>query len=78
MWAATGDMPVYQIRTPASSLPQGVVVSPSTNNLHNPQIMAEEVTRKRELRLLKNRALHCFQGSCPGVPEKEKGIREMS
>ncbi|KAE8595790.1 hypothetical protein XENTR_v10015884 [Xenopus tropicalis] len=53
--AATGDMPVYQIRTPASSLPQGVVVSPSTNNLHNPQIMAEEVTRKRELRLLKNR-----------------------
>ncbi|XP_018124541.1 cAMP-responsive element modulator isoform X2 [Xenopus laevis] len=54
MWA-TGDMPAYQIRSPASSLPQAVVVTPSTNNLDNPPMMAEETTRKRELRLFKNR-----------------------
>ncbi|KAM4688551.1 cAMP-responsive element modulator isoform 1-T2 [Discoglossus pictus] len=53
--AATGDMPAYQIRTPTSALPQGVVVAASPGNLHSPQHMAEEATRKRELRLMKNR-----------------------
>ncbi|XP_066056399.1 cAMP-responsive element modulator isoform X6 [Chamaea fasciata] len=53
--AATGDMPAYQIRTPTSTLPQGVVMAASPGTLHSPQQMAEEATRKRELRLLKNR-----------------------
>ncbi|KAJ8336626.1 hypothetical protein SKAU_G00378460 [Synaphobranchus kaupii] len=53
--AATGDMPAYQIRTPTSSLPQGVVMTPSPGSLHSPQPHAEEVTRKREVRLMKNR-----------------------
>ncbi|XP_048145651.1 cAMP-responsive element modulator isoform X4 [Corvus hawaiiensis] len=53
--AATGDMPAYQIRTPTTTLPQGVVMAASPGTLHSPQQMAEEATRKRELRLLKNR-----------------------
>ncbi|XP_066572461.1 cAMP-responsive element modulator isoform X1 [Amia ocellicauda] len=53
--AATGDMPTYQIRTPTSSLPQGVVMAASPSSLHSPQQLAEEATRKRELRLMKNR-----------------------
>ncbi|KAJ8272464.1 hypothetical protein GJAV_G00089370 [Gymnothorax javanicus] len=53
--AATGDMPAYQIRGPASSLPQGVVMSASPAALHSPQQHAEEATRKREVRLMKNR-----------------------
>ncbi|NWS81943.1 CREM protein, partial [Toxostoma redivivum] len=55
MFAATGDMPAYQIRTPTTTLPQGVVMAASPGTLHSPQQMAEEATRKRELRLLKNR-----------------------
>ncbi|NXJ92483.1 CREM protein, partial [Corythaixoides concolor] len=53
--AATADMPAYQIRTPSTALPQGVVMAASPGTLHSPQQMAEEATRKRELRLLKNR-----------------------
>ncbi|NXA79883.1 CREM protein, partial [Thryothorus ludovicianus] len=53
--SATGDMPAYQIRTPTTTLPQGVVMAASPGTLHSPQQMAEEATRKRELRLLKNR-----------------------
>ncbi|XP_074902056.1 cAMP-responsive element modulator isoform X9 [Buteo buteo] len=52
--AATGDMPAYQIRTPTTALPQGVVMAASPGTLHSPQQLAEEATRKRELRLLKN------------------------
>ncbi|XP_040978142.1 cAMP-responsive element modulator isoform X5 [Aquila chrysaetos chrysaetos] len=52
--AATGDMPAYQIRTPTTTLPQGVVMAASPGTLHSPQQLAEEATRKRELRLLKN------------------------
>ncbi|NXA62823.1 CREM protein, partial [Mohoua ochrocephala] len=55
LFAATGDMPAYQIRTPTTTLPQGVVMAASPGTLHSPQQMAEEATRKRELRLLKNR-----------------------
>ncbi|KAM9303847.1 cAMP-responsive element modulator isoform 4-T4 [Morus bassanus] len=54
--AATGDMPAYQIRTPTTTLPQGVVMAASPGTLHSPQQLAEEATRKRELRLLKNRS----------------------
>ncbi|XP_009567567.2 cAMP-responsive element modulator isoform X6 [Cuculus canorus] len=53
--AATGDMPAYQIRSPSTTLPQGVVMAASPGTLHSPQQLAEEATRKRELRLLKNR-----------------------
>ncbi|XP_070584945.1 cAMP-responsive element modulator isoform X3 [Erythrolamprus reginae] len=53
--AATGDMPTYQIHTPTTALPQGVVMAASPGTLHNPQQLAEEATRKRELRLMKNR-----------------------
>ncbi|XP_051466627.1 cAMP-responsive element modulator isoform X1 [Apus apus] len=53
--AATGDMPAYQIRTPSTTLPQGVVMAASPGSLHSPQQLAEEATRKRELRLMKNR-----------------------
>ncbi|NXC38672.1 CREM protein, partial [Penelope pileata] len=53
--AATGDMPAYQLRTPTTNLPQGVVMAASPGALHSPQQLAEEATRKRELRLMKNR-----------------------
>ncbi|NXI35099.1 CREM protein, partial [Galbula dea] len=53
--AATGDMPTYQIHTPTTTLPQGVVMAASPGTLHSPQQLAEEATRKRELRLMKNR-----------------------
>uniref|UniRef100_A0A2K6B6Q0 cAMP-responsive element modulator n=1 Tax=Macaca nemestrina TaxID=9545 RepID=A0A2K6B6Q0_MACNE len=53
--AATGDMPTYQIRAPTAALPQGVVMAASPGSLHSPQQLAEEATRKRELRLMKNR-----------------------
>ncbi|XP_054045817.1 cAMP-responsive element modulator isoform X12 [Rissa tridactyla] len=54
-YTATGDMPAYQIRTPSTTLPQGVVMAASPGTLHSPQQLAEEATRKRELRLMKNR-----------------------
>ncbi|KAG5268390.1 hypothetical protein AALO_G00212060 [Alosa alosa] len=53
--AATGDISAYQIRTSAPSLPQGVMMSGSSSSMHRPQQHTEEATRKRELRLLKNR-----------------------
>nr|XP_023660626.1 cAMP-responsive element modulator-like isoform X1 [Paramormyrops kingsleyae] len=54
--AATGDMPAYQIRTPVSSLAQNVVMAASPGALHSPQPQhTEEATRKREVRLMKNR-----------------------
>ncbi|XP_042744950.1 cAMP-responsive element modulator isoform X3 [Lagopus leucura] len=54
-FTATGDMPSYQLRTPTTNLPQGVVMAASPGALHSPQQLAEEATRKRELRLMKNR-----------------------
>ncbi|XP_051985241.1 cAMP-responsive element modulator-like isoform X3 [Xyrauchen texanus] len=53
--AATGDMPAYQIRSPSSGLAPGVVMAVSPGAMHSPQQNAEEVTRKREVRLMKNR-----------------------
>nr|XP_023487897.1 cAMP-responsive element modulator isoform X12 [Equus caballus] len=53
-YTATGDMPTYQIRAPTTALPQGVVMAASPGSLHSPQQLAEEATRKRELRLMKN------------------------
>ncbi|XP_065729101.1 cAMP-responsive element modulator isoform X25 [Phocoena phocoena] len=54
-YTTTGDMPTYQIRAPTTALPQGVVMAASPGSLHSPQQLAEEATRKRELRLMKNR-----------------------
>ncbi|KAM9090173.1 cAMP-responsive element modulator isoform 11-T11 [Megaptera novaeangliae] len=78
--ATTGDMPTYQIRAPTTALPQGVMMAASPGSLHSPQQLAEEATRKRELRLMKNRnstwgcgpivlvtenlAGHCDRGTC--------------
>ncbi|KAL4657635.1 cAMP-responsive element modulator isoform X1 [Arapaima gigas] len=53
--AAAGDMSAYQIHSPTSGLPQGVVMAVSQGSLHSSQQLAEEATRKRELRLMKNR-----------------------
>ncbi|XP_073912484.1 cAMP-responsive element modulator isoform X8 [Castor canadensis] len=58
-YTATGDMPTYQIRAPTTALPQGVVMATSPGSLHSPQQLAEEATRKRELRLMKNSHLPC-------------------
>ncbi|NXX81753.1 CREM protein, partial [Urocolius indicus] len=55
IFSATGDMPAYQLRNPTTALPQGVVMTASPGTLHSPQQLAEEATRKRELRLMKNR-----------------------
>ncbi|XP_063494097.1 cAMP-responsive element modulator isoform X7 [Symphalangus syndactylus] len=60
MAAATGDMPAYQIRAPTAALPQGVVMAASPGSLHSPQQLAEEATRKRELRLMKNSLVSFF------------------
>ncbi|XP_053487212.1 cAMP responsive element modulator b isoform X2 [Ictalurus furcatus] len=53
--AGTGDVSAYQICPPASSLPQGVAMASSTSPLHSSQQLGEEASRKRELRLMKNR-----------------------
>ncbi|XP_059767695.1 cAMP-responsive element modulator isoform X4 [Balaenoptera ricei] len=79
-YTTTGDMPTYQIRAPTTALPQGVMMAASPGSLHSPQQLAEEATRKRELRLMKNRnstwgcgpivlvtenlAGHCDRGTC--------------
>nr|XP_023661731.1 cAMP-responsive element modulator-like isoform X2 [Paramormyrops kingsleyae] len=55
MQAATGDMSTYQICSPTSSLPHGMVMASSPGSVPSPQQLAEEATRKRELRLMKNR-----------------------
>ncbi|KAK3513787.1 hypothetical protein QTP70_028895, partial [Hemibagrus guttatus] len=61
--AATGDMPVYQMWSTSSGLPQGKVMAPSPRAIHSPEQQAEEATRKREVRLMKNRqaARECRQ-----------------
>ncbi|XP_065114603.1 cAMP responsive element modulator b isoform X2 [Paramisgurnus dabryanus] len=51
--ASTGDMSAYQIRSPTSSHSQGIVSSPGS--VPSPQQLSEEASRKRELRLMKNR-----------------------
>ncbi|XP_013775451.1 cyclic AMP-dependent transcription factor ATF-1-like isoform X2 [Limulus polyphemus] len=52
------DLQAYQIRTAGmttnTGLPQSVVMTPATT-IQNPQQLAEETSRRRELRLLKNR-----------------------
>ncbi|NP_001381532.1 cAMP-responsive element modulator isoform 37 [Homo sapiens] len=66
--AATGDMPTYQIRAPTAALPQGVVMAASPGSLHSPQQLAEEATRKRELRLMKNSLVRVSSLPCTSSP----------
>ncbi|XP_076349251.1 cyclic AMP-responsive element-binding protein 1-like isoform X3 [Tachypleus tridentatus] len=55
---SANDLQAYQIRTAGmttnTGLPQSVVMTPATT-IQNPQQLAEETSRRRELRLLKNR-----------------------
>lgn len=54
---SAADLQAYQIRTPVSAsagIAQGVVMT-SAGSLPSQQQMAEEASKKRELRLLKNR-----------------------
>ncbi|KAM3866099.1 cAMP-responsive element modulator [Diretmus argenteus] len=54
--AATGDIPAYQLRSPNSGLTQSIVMAASPDTMHSPSGQhTEEVTRKREVRLMKNR-----------------------
>ncbi|XP_022617521.1 cAMP-responsive element modulator-like isoform X1 [Seriola dumerili] len=54
--AATGDIPAYQLRSPNSGLSQSIVMAASPGTMQNPSSQhAEEITRKREVRLMKNR-----------------------
>lgn len=53
---SAADLQAYQIRTSggSGSLSQGVVVAPASS-IQSPQQMVEEASRKREMRLMKNR-----------------------
>ncbi|XP_016327517.1 cAMP-responsive element modulator-like [Sinocyclocheilus anshuiensis] len=51
--ATTGGMSAYQISSPVSGLSQ--VMDGSPGSLPSPQQLTEEASRKRELRLMKNR-----------------------
>ncbi|XP_026230675.1 cAMP-responsive element modulator isoform X1 [Anabas testudineus] len=54
--AATGDIPAYQLRSPNSGLAQSIVMAASQGSMQSPSSQhAEEITRKREVRLMKNR-----------------------
>ncbi|XP_072219284.1 cAMP-responsive element modulator isoform X2 [Leuresthes tenuis] len=54
--AATGDIPAYQLRSPNSGLAQSIVMAASPSSMQSPPSQhAEEITRKREVRLMKNR-----------------------
>lgn len=50
---AAGSVQAYQISN-ASTLPQGVVMATTGGAISSPTVITEEVSRKRELRLLKN------------------------
>ncbi|XP_078454046.1 cyclic AMP-responsive element-binding protein 1-like isoform X4 [Lampetra planeri] len=51
--SASGE--TYQIRTPSGGIPQGMVVATSPASIQSSQGVPEEGTRKREVRLMKNR-----------------------
>ncbi|XP_053350705.1 cAMP-responsive element modulator-like [Clarias gariepinus] len=53
--AATGDMSALQICSPTVSLPQVVKTVSSPSPQHSSQKLPEEVSSKRELRMIKNR-----------------------
>lgn len=53
--AASGNVSAYQFCSPTTSLQQGVAMASSSGPLHSSQQLGEEASRKRELRLMKNR-----------------------
>ncbi|XP_075900564.1 cAMP-responsive element modulator-like isoform X2 [Nelusetta ayraudi] len=55
--AATGDIPAYQLRSPNSGLAHSIVMAAASPSIMQspPSHHAEEITRKREVRLMKNR-----------------------
>ncbi|XP_075954573.1 cAMP-responsive element modulator-like isoform X2 [Anarhichas minor] len=53
--AATGDIPAYQLRSPNSGLAHSIVMAASPGSMQNPPPRSEDTTRKREVRLMKNR-----------------------
>lgn len=52
--AATGDIPAYQLRSPNSGLAHSIVMAASPGSMQNPPLHSD-TTRKREVRLMKNR-----------------------
>uniref|UniRef100_A0AAQ4QAE4 BZIP domain-containing protein n=1 Tax=Gasterosteus aculeatus aculeatus TaxID=481459 RepID=A0AAQ4QAE4_GASAC len=55
-YTATGDIPAYQLRSPNSGLAHSIVMAASPGTMQNPpQHHSEDITRKREVRLMKNR-----------------------
>lgn len=52
----SGTVQAYQIAT-SGALPQGVVMATTGSAMSSPQNLSEEASRKRELRLLKNRSV---------------------
>ena len=55
MTLSTSGSVQYQIATTPSALPQSVVMATTGNAISGTQQVGEEASRKRELRLLKNR-----------------------
>ncbi|XP_034412425.1 cAMP-responsive element modulator isoform X1 [Cyclopterus lumpus] len=54
--AATGDIPTYQLRSPNSGLAHSIVMAASPGSMQNPPPQhSGDITRKREVRLMKNR-----------------------
>lgn len=66
----SGTVQAYQIAT-SGALPQGVVMATTGSAMSSPQNLSEEASRKRELRLLKNReaARECRR--------KKEGLRQV-
>lgn len=49
-------MRTYQLRSPNAGLPQSIVITTSQDSMQtSTSHQAEEITRKREVRLMKNR-----------------------
>ncbi|XP_029309339.1 cAMP-responsive element modulator-like isoform X2 [Cottoperca gobio] len=54
-YPATGDIPAYQLRSPNSGLSHSIVMAASPGSMQSPSHHTENITRKREVRLMKNR-----------------------
>lgn len=65
----SGTVQAYQIAT-SGALPQGVVMATTGSAMSSPQNLSEEASRKRELRLLKNRSV-CYTNTLP------QGLRKL-
>lgn len=68
----SGTVQAYQIAT-SGALPQGVVMATTGSAMSSPQNLSEEASRKRELRLLKNRSV-CYTNT---LPQSLSGVAEI-